>query len=133
MADWSVVTKEHVEAAIQKYLVERPEHAEPKSYYLMYNGEKLPSKYIRGMAYAIATGSDTVDVSFFNGGTETVNFFAKYGYEVIQETDDKKYSVFDSIWVATAVMSYEKYFVDGSRNIAEFSFVQTSIEIGLKK
>ena len=127
MADWSVVTKEHVEAAIQKYLVERPEHAEPKSYYLMYNGEKLPSKYIRGMAYAIATGSDTVDVSFFNGGTETVNFFAKYGYEVIQETDDKKYSVFDSIWVATAVMAYEKYFVDGSRNIAEFSFVQTSI------
>ena len=45
--DWSKVTKQHVDAAIKKFIEEKPEHPEPRSYYLMYDGEKLPSKYIR--------------------------------------------------------------------------------------
>ena len=77
--DWSKVKKEHVDQAIKKFIEEKPEHPEPRSYYLMYEGEKLPSKYIRGMAYSIATGEE-FSLSGFSGGTETVNFFKKYGY-----------------------------------------------------
>lgn len=51
--DWSKVKKEHVDQAIKKFIEDKPEHPEPRSYYLMYEGEKLPSKYVRGMAYSI--------------------------------------------------------------------------------
>ena len=45
----------------------------------------------------------------------------------VQNTNDKKYSVFDSIWVATAAMAYEKYYVDGARTIVDFAFGQADI------
>ena len=70
--DWSKVQKQHVEAAIKKFIDEKPEHPEPRSYYLMYEGEKLPLKYIRGLAYSIATGEE-MTLSGFSGGVETVN------------------------------------------------------------
>lgn len=44
----------------------------------MYEGEQLPSKYIHGMAYSIAT-VEPLSLSGFSGGTETMNFFKKYG------------------------------------------------------
>lgn len=62
--DWSKVQKQHVEAAIRKFIDEKPE---PCSYYLMYEGEKLPSKYIRGLAYSIATGEE-MTLGGFSGG-----------------------------------------------------------------
>ena len=55
--DWSKVKKEHVDQAIKKFIEDKPEHPEPRSYYLIYEGEKLPPKYIRGMALA---GSEKV-------------------------------------------------------------------------
>lgn len=108
--EWSKVEKQHVEAAIKKFIEEKPDYPEPRSYYLMYEGEKLPSKYIRGLAYSIATGEE-MSLSGFSGGVETVNFFKKYGYTVEQLTDDNadKYSVNDAVWIATALMAAEKY------------------------
>ena len=85
--DWSVVRKEHIEAAIKKFIAEKPKYPEPRSYYLIHEGNKLPSKYIRGLTYSIATGED-INLKGFNGGTETVKFFEKHGYVVEQITDD---------------------------------------------
>ena len=109
--NWSVVTKEHVDAAIQKFLTEKPEHPEPRSYYLIYKGEKLPSKYIRGMAYSVATG-EPINLQAFNGGVETVNFFKNLGYTVEALNgggQKRKYAVNDAVWIATALLAYEKY------------------------
>lgn len=109
--DWSKVQKEHVDAAIQKFIDEKPEHPEPRSYYLLYNGEKLPSKYIRGLAYSIATG-EPINLAGFNGGVETVNFFKKYGYTVESvnvEGQKRKYAVNDAVWIATALLAYKNY------------------------
>lgn len=86
--DWSKVEKEHIQQAIKKFINERPEYPEPHSYYLLYEGEKLPSKYIRGMAYSIATG-EAFDLSGFNGGEETVRFFERHGYTVVQDTEKR--------------------------------------------
>ena len=108
--DWSKVQKQHVEAAIKKFIDEKPEHPEPRSYYLMYEGEKLPSKYIRGLAYSIATGEE-MTLSGFSGGVETVNFFKKFGYTVEQLSgeEDDKYSVNEAVWIATALMAVKVY------------------------
>lgn len=126
--DWSKVKKEHVDAAIKKFIEEKPEHPEPRSYYLMYEDEKLPSKYIRGMAYSIATG-EAFSLSGFSGGTETVNFFKKYGYSVEQIFGDEedKYSVNDAVWIATALMAAEQYSVDSNANREAMYFKQADI------
>ena len=40
--DWSLVKKEHIEQAIKKFIDERAEYPETKSYYLKYEGVELP-------------------------------------------------------------------------------------------
>lgn len=126
--NWSVVTKEHVYAAIQKFITEKPEHPEPRSYYLMYDGEKLPSKYIRGLAYSLATGED-LNLKGFNGGVETVEFFKKYGYAVEQVTskEDDKYSVNEAVWIATALMAAEVYYSNPNATRNNMYFKQADI------
>lgn len=90
--DWSLVKKEHIEQAIKKFIDERAEYPEPKSYYLKYEGVELPSKYIRGMAYAIATG-EPLNLKGFNGGKDTVRFFKQHEYEVVEETQNDLYNI----------------------------------------
>ena len=126
--DWSKVQKEHVEAAIQKFIEEKPEHPEPRSYYLMYNGEKLPSKYIRGLAYSIATGEE-LNLKGFNGGVNTVDFFAKRGYTVeqVSSDEDDKYSVNQAVWIATAMLAFEKYNSDPNVTREDMYFKQADI------
>lgn len=48
--------KEQVDEAIKKFIEEKSEHSKLRSYYFMYDGKKFSSKYIREMAYSIATG-----------------------------------------------------------------------------
>lgn len=127
--DWSKVQKEHVDAAIQKFIDEKPEHPEPRSYYLLYNGEKLPSKYIRGLAYSIATG-EPINLAGFNGGVETVNFFKKYGYTVESvnvEGQKRKYPVNDAVWIATALLAYEAYITIPNACRKDMYFKQAAI------
>lgn len=127
--DWSKVQKEHVDAAIQKFIDEKPEHPEPRSYYLLYNGEKLPSKYIRGLAYSIATG-EPINLAGFNGGVETVNFFKKYGYTVESvnvEGQKRKYPVNDAVWIATALLAYEAYITIPNACRKDMYFKQSAI------
>ena len=127
--DWSKVKKEHVDQAIKKFIEDKPEHPEPRSYYLMYEGEKLPSKYIRGMAYSIATGEE-FSLSGFSGGTETVNFFKKYGYTVEQVSGDDtedKYSVNDAVWIAAALLAAEQYTANPNATREDMFFKQSDI------
>lgn len=127
--DWSKVKKEHVDQAIKKFIEDKPEHPEPRSYYLIYEGEKLPSKYIRGMAYSIATGEEFT-LSGFSGGTETVNFFKKYGYTVEQVSDDDtedKYSVNDAVWIAAALLAAEQYTANPNATREDVFFKQSDI------
>lgn len=79
--DWSSVKREHVEWAIKKYIEEDFEYSEPYLYYILYNDKKLPSNYIRGLAYEFATG-EPLNLNGFNGEEDTVNFFKKFGYTV---------------------------------------------------
>ena len=107
--DWSIVTKEHIEKAIQEYSARKSGYAEPQANYLLYEGKKLPAKRIRALAYSIATG-DKMTERCFSGGKDTTDFFARFGYEVVQITTDRqyKYSVNEAVWLATAIMAYEK-------------------------
>lgn len=45
----------------------------------------------------------------------------------IPNKEKKKYSVSDSVWIAAAVMSYEKYFFESARNITDYHFKQKDI------
>lgn len=126
--DWSKVKKEHIDAAIKKFIEEKPEHTKPRLYYLVYDGMRLPSKYIRGMAYSIATGEE-FSLRDFNGGLETVNFFKKYGYlvEPISDAEEDKYSVNDAVWIATALLAAQQYSLDPNVNRDNMYFKQADI------
>ena len=79
--NWVDITKEDVVRAIEKFLAYNPEHPEPRSTFLLYDGKKLPAKHIRGMAYAEHYGVE-ISKSDFGGGQETVRFFERLGFKV---------------------------------------------------
>lgn len=127
--EWTKVKKCHIQAAIEKFKREDYVYPEPQSYYLLYGGELLPSKFIRGLAYTIATGKKA-DFRKFNGGKDTVKFFEKHGYTVINlaEKQEDRFTVQDAVWIATALMSVEKY--DNNPNVAhdDMYFKQSDIQ-----
>lgn len=49
--NWTNITREDVVSAIDKLKKYNLEYPEPRSTFVLYNGEKLPAKHIRGMAY----------------------------------------------------------------------------------
>lgn len=79
--NWNEVTREDVIAAIKTFISENPEYPAPKSTFLVYDGQKLPAKHIRGMAYKVAFGKE-IKKDEYAGGLETVRFFEKLGFEV---------------------------------------------------
>lgn len=54
--NWMDITREDVIKVIGVFYAENPEYPTPKSTFLIYNGKKLPTKHIRGMAYKVAYG-----------------------------------------------------------------------------
>ncbi|EYE87152.1 hypothetical protein Q428_14955 [Fervidicella metallireducens AeB] len=91
--NWKNVTREHVIKAIEIFLSENSYFPQPKNTFLIYNGNKLPAKHIRGIAYKVAFGKE-ISKNDYTGGIETVRFFEKLGFEVLytgkSENDDKK-------------------------------------------
>lgn len=75
--------------AIQLFLAEKPEYPEPKNTFLLYEGKKLPAKYIRGLAYKIAYKKE-IPKADYQGGMETVRFFEKLGFETYYIGKDKR-------------------------------------------
>ena len=91
--NWMNISKEDVIKAIDIFNKESPEYPEPKVTFLIYKGQKLPAKHIRGMAYKVAYGKD-IRKSDYGGGMETVRFFERLGFEMhytgkSEQRDDK--------------------------------------------
>lgn len=80
--NWMGITREDVIKAIEIFLAENPKYPNSKSTFIIYNGEKLPAKHIRGMAYKVAYGKE-ISKNDFGGGMETVRFFERLGFEVL--------------------------------------------------
>ena len=89
--NWTYITKEDVKKAKNIFFTENPEYPLPKNTFLIYNGEILPAKHIRGMAYKVAYGKE-ISKSDFGGGIETVRFFEGLGFEISYkgESEHKK-------------------------------------------
>lgn len=79
--NWMDISKEDVIKAIEIFNKENPEYPEPKVTFLIYKGQRLPAKHIRGMAYKVAYGKD-IRKSDYGGGIETVRFFERLGFEM---------------------------------------------------
>lgn len=84
---WKGVTAEDVQAAIDRFLEERPEYPEPSSIWLVYNGEELPAKHIKGMAWKEAYGTE-IDKSEYVSGDTAVRFFERRGFTIVRKGDD---------------------------------------------
>ena len=80
--DWSKVMKNHIEEACRRYDTgeNRPKHP-ARTTFLLLDGEQYPAKFIRGLAYEIATGYK-LSSDDYSGGAETARFFEKLGYSV---------------------------------------------------
>ena len=80
--DWSKVLKNHIEWACSRYDAgeNRPTHP-ARTTFLIHNGEQYPAKFIRGLAYEIATG-DKLSSNDYSGGAETVRFFRALDFSV---------------------------------------------------
>ena len=80
--DWSKVLENHIEEACRRYDAEenRPTHP-ARTTFLILDSEQYPAKFIRGLAYEIATGYK-LSSNDYSGGAETARFFEKLGYSV---------------------------------------------------
>jgi len=94
--DWSNVRKVHVNKACHRYNAgEEHPHRPAQNTFLLFEGKRYPAKFIRGLAYEIATG-DKLKSNDYSGGTETVRFFRAFGFsveysgKVIGERDNSK-------------------------------------------
>ena len=80
--NWTEITREEVISAIHKFKKYKPECPKPRSTFVLYEGEKLPAKHIRGMAYMEHYGVE-ISKNDFGGGMETVKFFQRLGFQTV--------------------------------------------------
>jgi len=79
--NWKIVTRDHVLKAIEKFNTENIKAPKARSTFLLHEGQSLPAKHIRGMAYEIATGI-RLSKEDYTGGQETVDFFDRLRFIV---------------------------------------------------
>ena len=85
--DWSVVTSEHVREAARQLDAGAVVCRYPARNTLMkLRGRAYPAKFIRGLAYEIATGRSLNPNTEFTGGKETARFLTNLGFEVDYES-----------------------------------------------
>jgi hypothetical protein len=78
--DWTKVTVDHVRQACDLYDAGAATPKRPaKSTFLVHSGKSYPAKFIRGLAYRIATGVELDPSKDFAGGDDTARFFANLG------------------------------------------------------
>jgi hypothetical protein len=81
--DWSVVTCEHVrEAARQLDAGEAVCTRSARNTFMKLRGRTCPAKFIRGLAYEVATGKRLNPNTDFAGGKDTARFLRNLGFEV---------------------------------------------------
>lgn len=78
--NWNIVTSDHVKQACEQYDngIALPKR-EARSTFLIFNGKSYPGKFIRGLAYRLATGIELDPNRDYAGGEETVRFFKSLG------------------------------------------------------
>lgn len=84
MFDERMIRKEHVERAINNYLSGNFKHSPARSAFLMFNGQKLPAKFILRLAFLEATG-EMVSSESFTGGKASVRVLKNLGFDAIYE------------------------------------------------
>lgn len=78
--EWALVATEHVQQACELYDSAAVSPKRPaKTTFLTLNGKTYPAKFIRGLAYRLATGIDLDPSRDYSGGLETVRFFENLG------------------------------------------------------
>jgi hypothetical protein len=81
--DWNLVTLEHVRRACEMYDAGTATPKRPaKSAFLILNEKPYPAKFIRGLAYRLATGVELDPNVDYAGGEETVKFFQALGLSI---------------------------------------------------
>ena len=80
--DWSKVEEAHVKDACSRYdSGDRQPKVAAKNTFLLLGSKRYPAKFIRGLAYEIATGHK-LGSGDYSGGAETVRFFTALGFSV---------------------------------------------------
>ena len=81
--DWSLIKKEHVTEACNLYDTgyRLPSHP-ARNTFLLFRNKKYPAKFIRGLAYELATGRKLRPSEDYSGGIETASFLSDVGFEV---------------------------------------------------
>ncbi|MGB7002367.1 MAG: hypothetical protein WBE22_10270 [Halobacteriota archaeon] len=80
--DWSKVEEAHVKDAYSRYdSGDRRPKVAAKNTFLLLGSKRYPAKFIRGLAYEIATGHE-LGSGDYSGGAETVRFFEALGFSV---------------------------------------------------
>jgi len=80
--DWSKVEEAHVKDACSRYdSGDRRPKVAAKNTFLLLDDKRYPAKFIRGLAYELATGHE-LSSDDYSGGAETVRFFEALGFLV---------------------------------------------------
>ena len=78
--DWSLVTLEHVRQACALYDAGAAiPRRSAQTTFLVWDGKTYPAKFIRGLAYRLAIGTELDPLRDYSGGQETVRFFRGLG------------------------------------------------------
>lgn len=78
--DWRVVGVEHIVQACELYDSGNAAPIRPaQNTFLRFDGNEYPAKFIRGLAYKIATGIELDPSRDYAGGMETVRFYSSLG------------------------------------------------------
>ena len=81
--DWSRVEESHVKEACSRHdKGERRPKRPARNTFLISDGKRYPAKFIRGLAYEIATGDELDPNTDYTGGVETLNFFRTLGFAI---------------------------------------------------
>ena len=86
--DWSRVKESHIKEACSRHdKGERLPKQLARNTFLILDGRRYPAKFIRGLAYEIATGDVLDPNTDYTGGVETLNFFRTRGFAIEYKGD----------------------------------------------
>src|SRR5436190_1046952 len=85
--DWSNVTPDHIRKACELFDtgVASPRRM-ARNTFLLFNGRRYPAKFIRGLAYRLATGVELDPSRDYSAGMETVSFLSALGFVTEHES-----------------------------------------------
>ena len=81
--NWNVVTSAHAREACRRFDAGEVKCSRSaRNTFLILDGKRYPAKFIRGLAYELATGLKLNPSIDFSGGAETARFFRKLGFQI---------------------------------------------------